>query len=64
MFDNMTIDGRGQVLLQEDVANQQHLGKIWHYDIATDTLTEIAKHDPSRFGDIGVPATAPFNQDE
>jgi hypothetical protein len=24
----------------------------------------IGKHDPARFGDIGVPATAPFNQDE
>jgi Alkaline phosphatase PhoX len=64
MFDNMTIDSRGHILLQEDVGNQQHLGKVWQYDIATDTLTEIAKHDPARFGDIGVPATAPFNQDE
>ena len=64
MFDNMTINRRGQVLLQEDVGNQQHLGKIWQYDIATDTLTLIAQHDEARFGNIGVPATAPFNQDE
>lgn len=64
MFDNMTINGRGQVLLQEDVGNQGHLGKIWLYTIATDKLLEIAQHDPKRFGNIGVPATAPFTQDE
>jgi hypothetical protein len=64
MFDNITINGRGQVLLQEDVGNQQHLGKIWQYNIASETLTLIAQHDPARFGDIGVPATTPFNQDE
>ena len=49
MFDNMTINGRGHVLIQEDVGNQQHLGKIWQYDIATDQLVEVAKHDPDRF---------------
>jgi hypothetical protein len=64
MFDNMTINRRGHVLLQEDVGNQEHLGKIWQYDIATGALTEVARHDPERFGDIGVPATAPYNQDE
>jgi Alkaline phosphatase PhoX len=64
MFDNMTINRRGHVLLQEDVGAQEHPGKIWQYDIATGVLTEVARHDPERFGDIGVPATSPFNQDE
>jgi hypothetical protein len=64
MFDNMTINRRGHILLQEDVGNQEHLGKIWQYNIATGVLTEVAQHDPERFGDIGVPATAPYNQDE
>jgi len=64
MFDNMTINSHAQIVLQEDVGNQQHLGKIWQYSIATDTLTLIAQHDKTRFGNIGVPATAPFNQDE
>jgi len=64
MFDNMTMDLYGHILIQEDVGNQQHLGKIWQYDIATDTLKLIAQHDPARFGNIGVPAVAPFNQDE
>jgi Alkaline phosphatase PhoX len=64
MFDNMTINRHGQIMIQEDVGNQEHLGKIWQYDIASDKLTLIAQHDPARFGNIGVPATAPFNQDE
>jgi hypothetical protein len=64
MFDNMTVTSDARVLIQEDVGNQQHLGKIWLYDIETDELTEIAKHDPARFGNIGTPAVAPYNQDE
>ena len=64
MFDNMTVDKYGHILLQEDVGGAAHNGKIWQYDIATDTLKLLAKHDPARFGDIGVAATAPFNNDE
>jgi hypothetical protein len=61
MFDNMTIDRRGRVLLQEDVGNQAHLGKVWQYDIAADSLVEIAHHDPDRF----APGAANFlTQDE
>ncbi len=64
MLDNMVIDHYGHLLLQEDVGNQQHNGKIWQYTITTDALVQIAKHDPARFGDIGILATSPFNQDE
>ena len=64
MFDNMTVDKYGHILLQEDVGGAAHNGKIWQYDIATDTLKLLAKHDPDRFGDIGVAATAPFNNNE
>ncbi|MHC5597331.1 MAG: lamin tail domain-containing protein [Nostoc sp.] len=49
MFDNLTIDRYGHILLQEDVGNNARLGKIWQYDIVSDTLTEIAQHDPTRF---------------
>jgi hypothetical protein len=38
--------------------------QIWRYSIAKDTLELVARHDPARFGDLGVPATPPFNQDE
>jgi hypothetical protein len=64
MFDNMTITTRGSIFLQEDVGNQPHNGKIWRYSIEKGTLEMVAIHDPARFGDNGVPATAPFNQDE
>jgi hypothetical protein len=49
MFDNITIDNSGHILLQEDVGNNAHIGKIWQYNIATDALTQVAQHDPTRF---------------
>jgi hypothetical protein len=64
MLDNMAIDRNGHIILVEDVGNSAHNGKVWQYDIATDSLKLIGKHDPARFGDIGVPATAPFTMDE
>jgi hypothetical protein len=64
MFDNMTITRRGSIFLQEDVGNQAHNSKIWRYSISNDTLELVARHDPARFGDLGIPATPPFNQDE
>ncbi len=64
MLDNMTIDKYGHIIMQEDVGNAAHNGKMWQYTIATDSLKMVAKHDPARFGDIGVAATLPFNVDE
>ncbi len=64
MMDNMTLDRFGNVIIQEDVGNQQHNGKIWSYDIASDALSLVAKHDTARFGDIGTGAAPPFSQDE
>ena len=49
MFDNMTVNKDGKVILQEDVGNNAHLGKVWEYDPATDQLTVLAEHDPDRF---------------
>ena len=65
MFDNITVnEATGRVLLQEDVGNAAHNGKVWEYDPATDSLTKILQHDPARFGRPGMAATGPFNQDE
>jgi hypothetical protein len=64
MFDNIAVDGNGRILIQEDVGNSPHNGKVWLYEIATDRLVQVARHDPARFGDIGLSAAAPFNQDE
>ncbi len=49
MMDNITVDQRGRVLIQEDPGNQDYLAKIRRYDIASDTLTTMAQHDPERF---------------
>ncbi|MGI9123456.1 MAG: hypothetical protein ACR2JM_01700, partial [Mycobacterium sp.] len=64
MLDNLTIDAAGRILIQEDTGGATHNAKIWRYDTGTDTLTLLAQHDPARFGDIGVPATAPFTINE
>ncbi len=64
MLDNITIDNYGHVLMVEDVGGNAHNGKVWQYTIATDELKLIAKHDVAKFGDIGIAATAPYNNDE
>ena len=64
MLDNITIDQHGRIVMLEDVGGQAHNGKMFVYDIASGDLTQIAMHDPARFGALGLDATAPFNQDE
>ncbi len=64
MFDNITVAQNGHVILEEDVGNAAHNGKMWDYDPVTDGLQMIAMHDPNRFGDIGKAATSPFTADE
>lgn len=64
MMDNMTISKEGLIYIQEDVGNQPHTGRILEYNPATDTVVEVAAHDVARFGAPGIPATAPYNQDE
>lgn len=49
MFDNITIDNFGHIMLVEDVGNNAHLGKLWQYDIATDVLKQVGVHDSTRF---------------
>ena len=49
MFDNITVNTRGQVLLQEDVGGQAYLGGIWLYDTSGGSLVKVAHHDPARF---------------
>jgi hypothetical protein len=49
MLDNLTINERGQVLIQEDPGNQPYLAKVWLYSPKADRLTELAHFDGSRF---------------
>jgi hypothetical protein len=61
MLDNMTVNGRGQAILQEDPANQMYLARVWQYDLASDTLASVARADPARFE---PPTPDPFNRNE
>ena len=53
MMDNIGFDNTGNLLVQEDVGNNVHNGKIHQYNIETDKLTQLAQHDPSRFESNG-----------
>lgn len=68
MFDNMTIDRKGRVVIQEDPGNQARSARVWVYETGTDRLVEVARHNPALFGQVAggvvTPATAPFTQDE
>lgn len=68
MFDNMTVDVDGNILLQEDPGNQAHTAKVWKFYPASKRLVLVAQADPARFGNRAngqsVPPTAPYNADE
>ncbi len=49
MYDNITVLNTGDLLLQEDVGNNAHLGKTWLYSPTTDILTALFTHDSARF---------------
>ena len=54
MLDNMTVADDGSILLQEDPGNNARLAKIWRYNPSTDTLVELAQHNPSQFSGTGA----------
>lgn len=68
MFDNIAVDEMGRVLLQEDVGNQTHIGKVWIYDIASGATLELARHESDFFIDTdtvtpGVQSVKDLNPD-
>jgi len=66
MFDNITVNSRGQVLIEEDPGNQAYSAKIWLYDPSSDKLSLLAQSNPILFGSdvLGMSPSAPFTQDE
>ena len=69
MGDNLTVfndlQGGTRVIITEDPGNSPQNAKHLLYTVATDTLEIILDVDTARFGDWGgIPAVAPFNQDE
>jgi hypothetical protein len=49
MLDNLTIDGCGRILMQEDPGNNARVAKIWLYGIQSKNLVEVAHHNPKFF---------------
>jgi len=48
-FDNIAMSRFNQVLIQEDVGNNARLGRLWMYDLVTDSMLEIGISDSTRF---------------
>jgi hypothetical protein len=53
MLDNMTVSPNGRVYLQEDPGSSASLARVWQYDPAGETLTELARFDAALFGSGG-----------
>lgn len=49
MFDNITIDSAGNLILQEDPGNQSYVARMWKYVPSTGALFPIATFRPSLF---------------
>ena len=62
--DNMTIDDRGNLLLQEDPGNNASVARIVAYRIADGALGVVAQFDPARFGAPATGQPSFITQDE
>jgi hypothetical protein len=64
MLDNVTIDGLGRILMDEDPGNSARISKVWLYSIPTRQFIQVANHNPKYFD--GSTATNPsfITQDE
>jgi hypothetical protein len=49
MMDNLTVDGDGKILVQEDPGNNAYIAKLWTIDPTTGTASELARFDAARF---------------
>lgn len=49
MFDNLTVDGDGRVLIEEDPGDHARLAVIWLYDPRSGKTLKLAEADPARF---------------
>jgi len=55
MLDNVCIDRRGRILMDEDPGNSDRISKVWLYAIDTRELLMVAAHNP-KFFDSSTPA--------
>lgn len=49
MMDNVGINDAGEVIIQEDVGNQPHIGRVWKYNLKSKNLKVIGQHNPAFF---------------
>lgn len=60
-FDNITVDGNGDIIIQEDPGNSAYIAKTWKFDPDTKQAVQIFESDRARF----LPGAAGFlTQDE
>jgi serralysin len=52
MFDNLTV-GDGKVIVQEDPGNNAYVARVWKYDIANGSFTEVGTFNPDQFAPGG-----------
>jgi secreted PhoX family phosphatase len=57
--DNMTIDTRGNLLIQEDPGGNDHVARIVAYRLSDGARGVLAQFDPARFGVTDPAATTP-----
>jgi Alkaline phosphatase PhoX len=48
-FDNVTVDGAGRVVVQEDGGDNAYIAKIWRVDPVSRSAVQLFKSDPNRF---------------
>ncbi|HEY6367532.1 MAG TPA: phytase [Candidatus Binatia bacterium] len=49
MLDNVTIDHRGRIFMDEDPGGNDRVAKIWLYDISTGDFIQVGAHNPKFF---------------
>lgn len=64
MLDNVTIDRRGRILMDEDPGNADRIAKIWLYDIETENFIQVAQHNPKFFDPTILNNSAFLTKDE
>jgi hypothetical protein len=68
MFDNMAVMADGNLILQEDVGNNAHSGKMWKFNPKSGEMVKLAGFDTALFGDIdpltGSVSTGTITKDE
>src|SRR5262245_53020658 len=64
MWDNITVSADGTITLCEDPGNNDRVAKVWQYDPANGSLTELAHHDPARFDSANAAQPSFITRDE